>query len=220
MQKGQALTEALILLVLLAALFMAVTWLGKLQDIGLQLNHASRHNAFKIAYQKQDLSTDSYLADYLSNSRWARQDGANLIGDFELAITPTEINPYKYANKKFVSSLALFDELKLVDKNLWQITASTNTAERNRPDLRLSRFTTILRDVPSIKDDAQVQTNLANSNSAWRRNSDQSIRLGQELTSRLKGLDKAWNRSLPDWDWLKSWTGEVPRRHLKAGGSL
>lgn len=237
MQKGQALAEALILLIILGALFVAIMWLGRLQDIALQLSHASRHSAFKLAYQKHDIAQDEYFADYLRNSSWLKRDGNNLPDNYELTVNNTNTNSYASAGKKFSQPLQLFDELKLADKQIWRFTASSlingdnsvrskdsnagyTLANFDLQQLQLSRFTAIMRAVPSINSDEQVQNNLSDSPSAWGQMARHSIGIGQQVTNRLKGVDSGWGRSMPNWDWLKSWTARIPARHLSNRGGL
>lgn len=230
MQKGQAIIESLILLLVLATIFLAIMWLGRLQDIGLQLNHASRHNAFKLAYQKMYLSADNSAVNYLQTNKWLSRNGSSLINNASFSINITNNNPYLYTHKKFINSLELIDELNLSDKLIWQSKAIANTGNLSKgfnslakfdlQKLQINRFTSIMRAPNTISDDRQVQLNLANSPSAWANQANYSINLGKQVSSRLQGIDQAWARDLPKWDWLGSWLSKLPKRHLNQGGVL
>lgn len=41
-QRGQALVEGLVILLVLLVLWVGIAWLGRLQDMGLQAVHGSR----------------------------------------------------------------------------------------------------------------------------------------------------------------------------------
>lgn len=230
MQKGQAIIEAMVLMLVLATLLVALMWLGRLQDIGLQLSHASRHNAFKFAYQKIDVMSANDMASYIQNSFWKNRNASNLINTTDFSIKDTQLSSYINTDKKFITAIKLFDELELDDKTIWQSMAAAevgtlnknfaNLAKFDQQKLHIMRFTAIMRSSPTVSNDTEVQSRLANSPSVWANQAKHSINLGQKLNHRLQNIDSAWNRSLPEWDWLNGWVSSVPKRHLRTGGDL
>lgn len=230
MQKGQAIIEALVLTLVLASLLIAIMWLGRLQDIALHLSHASRHNAFRFAYQKIDLQAENNLADSVQNNIWLKRDGSNLINSADFILAETQKKPYISADKKFATAIKLFNQLELGDNAIWQSTASSDTgdleqnfnslAKFDRQKLQISRFTAIMRASPSISSDLQVQNKLANNPILWADQAQRSIPLGQSINQALQKIDSAWARSLPEWDWINGWVSSMPQRHLHKSGDL
>lgn len=219
MQRGQAIVEALVVVIALASVLIAIRWLGDLQDIGLQLADASRDQAFKYAYQ----DNPDYKNYGLTAKPWLMRDGSALVQNI-------------YAGKQdrgFGSSLALyqnkilpvFAELNFGDDyiTVHSLTASTGInpdpdglSDFDRRYLQLNQHTAILAGTGAAIADSYVQDNLASSKYLWRTNADLSITAGQAATARLEKIDSAWGRSLPRWDWISPWTSWVPAKHLRS----
>jgi hypothetical protein len=85
----------------------------------------------------------------------------------------------------------------------------------DRLGLRLRRWTAVLGGTGAASADAQVQDRLARSGQAWERTAGASQQRGQAAARRLLGVDEAWGRAPPDWDWVSPWTGWIPPRHVR-----
>lgn len=239
-QSGQALAEALVVLGALASLVAGITWLGRLQDVGLQLTHASRRVAFAHAHQGLPEDVLPAAASIYSSARghsWAARQGTALLRPadpasraaaapfaLEMRATPA---PERQVGDPLSGAAQWRTELGLGDGWVWRIRTEAHTDGRlgvtgrlgdfDRLALRLHRAAAILRGSGAAADDADVQRVLANSERAWGSRASASLRAGREVQQRLRGVDAAWQRAQPDWDWLSPWAGQVPQVHLTSG---
>ena len=228
-QQGQALVEALVVMVVLASLWLGLAWVGRLQDIGLQLMHASRRAAF--AYAHQDLAPQALDAGgdgYLDapGQRWQTRQGQDLLADeASLAVRSMGNQRSQQPGDPLTGAAALRRELHLGDPDLWRAEARAQTRgeagtqgtlhDFDRLGLQLQRHTAILRGEGAAASDADTQAILAGSPGAWGDAAQMSRTAGERTLARLKGVDAAWGRALPDWDWIHAWTGSVPHVHLQ-----
>ncbi|MFA5662785.1 hypothetical protein [Castellaniella sp.] len=228
-QAGQALAEALLALGVLGSLWVAIGWLGQLQDIRQQLDHASRHAAFAFAHQglapasieaqaQQDMAGPGHV--------WQTRDGlARISGTAALHLGQTgSPAPVQIGDPAAVAK-ALRRELHLGDEQPWA--ARISLATRGRPSvlgtladfdlsgLRFQRHTAIARGSGAAQADAEVHEILAQSQAAWRTMADSSRTAGYAVAQRMAGVDQAWSRAQPEWDWLASWAGRLPARYLE-----
>lgn len=228
-QGGQALVETLVVLTVLGSLWLGIAWLGRLQDVGLQLAHASRRAAFAHAHQGLSPAALGRAGDaYLDapGHRWRTRQGQDFLGDeARLSIASLGAMTGRQAGDPVAGSADLRRELRLGDPTVWRAVARVETAgavdttgalhDFDRLVLGLSRHTAILSGDGAAGDDAEAQSILANSPRAWRTAASASRTAGKAVLNRLKGVDAAWGRALPDWDWTGSWAGSVPRSHLQ-----
>lgn len=228
-QGGQALVETLVVLTVLGSLWLGIAWLGRLQDIGLQLAHASRRAAFAHAHQglapaALDHAGDGYLD--APGHRWRTRQGRDLLaGAPRLDIESLGAMTGLQAGDPVAGAADLRRELRLGDPTVWRAVARVQTAggagtagalhDFDRLGLSLQRHTAILSGDGAAGNDAEAQSIMAGSPRAWGVAASASRAAGQGVLSRVKGMDAAWGRALPAWDWTDSWTGSVPRPHLQ-----
>ncbi|CAM5790936.1 hypothetical protein [Castellaniella caeni] len=231
MQRGQAVAEALAVLLALGSLWVGVLWLGRVQDAALQLSHDSRQAAFAFAHQ--EMSPAELAATWAARpSAWASRRLDRRGDPLLAAVPPPHVEPLPGAavsgpGNSYPGAAALRQELALGDGALWRAEASARTRGTAQPtgalwdvDLRtlsLRRQTVILRGAGAAAGDAAVQAVLGASGQAWGQQARQSQAVGRQVTQRLRGIDEAWGRALPEWDWLRAWTAEVPAPHLYPG---
>src|SRR5690606_5771872 len=67
----------------------------------------------------------------------------------------------------------------------------------------------ILADAGHARDDGDVQARIGQARQAWREAAQGTERAGRAL-SPLARIDRAWNRPLPQFDWLSAWQGLLP----------
>lgn len=240
-QAGQAVIEGLVVAGVLGSLAAAVLWLGGLQDVGLQLQHASRRVAFGHAHQGLGLDqfsagVDGYLGsaghewrtrrgDDLIRSRDPNRSGRSGESPVRVALERLALEPARQLGDGVAGASRWRTQLRLGDANVWRARVSADTGSSravgdalhdfDRLGLRLDRHTAILSGTGAASDDTSVQRNLSDSEQAWGRLADASRREGLAVEQRVRALDGAWGRTLPDWDWLGAWAGEVPFGHLQ-----
>lgn len=228
-QGGQALVEALVVLVVLGSLWLGIAWLGRLQDVGLQLAHASRRAAFAHAHQglapeALDAGVDGYLD--APGHRWRTRQGQDfLAAAVRLDLESLGAMAGRQAGDPVAGAADLRRELRLGDPAVRRAVARVRTAggasttgsllDFDRLGLDLRRHTAILSGDGAAAGDADVQSVLAGSPRAWGSAASASRTAGQAVLGRLRSVDAAWGRALPDWDWTGPWTGSVPRPHLQ-----
>jgi len=228
-QGGQALVETLVVLTVLGSLWLGIAWLGRLQDVGLQLAHASRRAAFAHAHQglaPEALAPggDGYLG--APGHRWRTRRGVDFLAD-EARLAVESLGPMagRQIGDPVAGAADLRRELRLGDPAVWRAGARVRTAgeaetagtllDFDRLGLGLRRHTAILSGDGAAADDADAQSILAGSPRAWGAAASASREAGRAALGRLRGVDAAWGRALPDWDWTGPWTGSVPRPHLQ-----
>lgn len=243
-QTGQAVIEGLVVAGVLGSLVAAILWLGGLQDVGLQLQHASRRVAFGYAHQGLEPDhfapgVDGYLASAGHGWRTRRGDERVRVRDSAQAVRSGE-SPVRIALERLSVQAARQPgdavagasrwrtELRLGDANVWRASVSADTGSAqsvggslhdfDRLSLALRRQTAILSGTGAASGDGAVQQTLSDSQQAWGRLADASRREGWAVQQRVQDLDGAWSRDLPDWDWLSAWAGEVPGHHLQPRG--
>jgi hypothetical protein len=231
-QGGQALVETLVVLTVLGSLWLSIAWLGRLQDVGLQLAHASRRAAFAHAHQglapeALEPGGDGYLG--APGHRWRNRRGlVFLAGEARLVVESLGPMIGRQAGDPVAGAADLRRELRLGDPTVWRAGAWTWTAgeaettggllDFDRLGLGLRRHTAILSGDGAAAGDAETQSILAGSPRAWSAAASASRAAGRVALGRLRGVDAAWGRALPDWDWMGPWTGSVPRPHLRNWG--
>jgi hypothetical protein len=228
-QGGQALAEALVILVVLGSLWVGIAWLGRLQDVGLQLAHASRRAAFAHAHQglpPQALEPggDGYLD--AAGQRWRTRQGQDfLAGAVHLRLRSMGVLHGPQPGDPVTGASAMRQELQLGDPAIWRAEVGVETAgsiatrgtlpDFDRLGLGLRRHTAILSGDGAAAGDGEAQSTLASSPHAWGNAATASRTAGEHILARLRGVDVAWGRALPDWDWIHAWTGSVPDSHVQ-----
>ena len=228
-QSGQALAEALIVLIVLGSLWVGIAWLGRLQDVSLQLAHASRYAAFAEAHQgRDDTAMHTVIAPYVDapGHRWQTRQGLDFLAqDLALAWQPVGEPQGPQPGDPMAAAADLRRELQLGDPVVWRVAARVRTAGHDTTaglladfdhlGLSLNRQTAILRGDGAAQGDAQVQAILAGSARAWGDAAAQSRHAGETIFRHAGGVDVAWGRAVPAWNWIDAWTGSVPRPHLQ-----
>src|SRR5699024_12037016 len=118
MQKGQAVLESLVLLIILGSFFIAVIWIGKIQDISLQLTSYSRHLAFRLAHQGLSNASNDYI--YFNNKNWSMRDGSNLIKGVNTYISKNKvINFYTTKGLKNTNVIPVLNDFNDSHDQIW-----------------------------------------------------------------------------------------------------
>lgn len=238
-QAGQAIAEGLLAMGLLAALGTAIVWLGQMQDIGLAARHAGAYAAFAAA--RGHFSADETRTSFFSGPahRWMSLQGRLLLEQLErdvavqLAPRDTLAGGAQPGGPPPAAG-ALRDAWGMEDGLLRaQVAAAPqyirfpatrpingvsdeDATQRKMDGFVLRRHTSILTGAGHASGDDAAQARLAASALAWGRDAGGSYRLGRSVHALMEGVDAAWARPAPLFDWLSPWSGHVPGRHLRS----
>lgn len=236
-QKGQALLEGMIALLVLLSLWVGITWLGRLQDMGLQAMHASRYAAFALGRDPlADIETE-LRQHYFSGSahQWTDRRGKRLLGEELDEVSLSATRDSALAAKAQAGGVAAHAQSlrhgwRLEDSGILasQVSvapvfkASSSVADSfagglaglDTQQLVLRRHTAILTGAGHASDDLEVQKRVAASSVAWGNDANASYAHGAKVAGAMALVDAAWNRTEPVFDWLEPWAGKVPEFHI------
>ncbi|MBC2769280.1 hypothetical protein [Pusillimonas minor] len=225
--RGQALAEGVVVLVVLCGLWAASTWLFRLQDMALQVSHASRSVAF-AATRGGSLfaATDQVRERYFSgpSHQWRTRSGVSWLraGRSELSVdidTLPVLSPYAQPGAGAHGAGVLAASLGVGDRVLTEavVQLQPRALDTGTAPLLIGKQS-ILVGAGHAADDVGVLHRVGSSAAAWSVAAGSSVATGQALASVLAPLDRGWSRTAPDFDWLSPWQGDVPAMHLDSSG--
>ncbi|TAL83196.1 MAG: pilus assembly protein [Candidimonas sp.] len=237
LQKGQAAVEALVVLLVLLSLWVGIAWLLRFQDIALQAQHASRYAAFSLGRHVGLRPVGDIRRRYFSGAahQWVDRGGHHLLDPAQVSLQMTrhqKLGVVAQAGGALPDAVVLRRGWQLEDAGIVraQVLAAPHRPERHLLHKAgglntglsqfdswypaLSRHTAILVGAGHSSGDQEVQRRVAESGLGWSDNAADSYRLGRQVQSAVQALDRPWNRGTPEFDWLSSWVGFVPARHL------
>ncbi|NYT85851.1 hypothetical protein [Pollutimonas harenae] len=234
-QGGQALAEGLVAMVVLASIWVAVAWLGRLQDMALSAQHASGLAAF--AYTRNPAAHIDYgiRAHYFQGPahQWKDRSGHSLLAsslhqvqfDFKRASVLSQAGQPGGIDAMAVS---LRDDWGIQDEGIVNaavhflpgsgtVDVAGNSvlglgAFNDYPQLR--RHTAILEGAGHASNDTRVQQVVAQSTQAWSDSARASVDMGKKVDAAMAAVDAPWHRARPVLDWLSPWAGHVPAARL------
>jgi len=222
-QDGQALVELLVAMLSMIALYLAIVWLGRVQDVALQAEHQASHLAFLGAHGDASWTNNRTPTETAPTATLAHLPSA-----------PPVAQPAGLANH----AAALRRDWGVADSGVLQalvrVPASTqaastssgntaNTGTQATPTLQAFQFptglmvarrATTLSGTGHASSDTHVQQRMANAALPWAQAATVSQELVQQVTDRMMPVDQAWGRAAPDGEWLSRWQGQVPPWHL------
>src|SRR5690625_3405396 len=216
--SGQALAESLVVILVLLALWQGSTWLGRLQDMALQAQHASRFAAFALTRSQEARPIHSIERHFFSGSahQWRNADGSLMLPTHAdnirlqvMASQPVGAEAQSGANRAHSSLLRHWWARD--DHGIFSASFHVGLVSDG---LRLKRFTSLMHGAGHSSDDQQVQKRLAQSETAWQSAYRFSYRSGTQVADVMQKVDGAWPRAQFNPDWLSKWAGFVPQRHL------
>lgn len=233
-QQGQALTEGLIVLLCVLTFFAATTWLGRLQDVALYEQHASRFGAFELARAGNiDNAKLSPRFFHGLHAGWRNRQGNALVVDDRVQVTynrQTLLDPQSQPGAVDSSATILRKEWELQDRGIANVslrirpratTPSEQTSTRagragQAPDffdnlaVSLRRHTAILVDAGHAIDARSAHERAARSNTAWQQVAHASYAAGKKIAAAAMPVDAPWGRAAPVFDWFMPWAGKKP----------
>lgn len=221
---GQALLEGLVGLALLAVIFWAIPVVGRYQDIALQTAHASRHAAFLMAQgatRQADVSASAGKAGFAEKDRrWRTLSGAALM-PAQPTLSTQRVGDVAagHPGAHHATVSALRREWRVGDEGILRASFTAQPADVVSSSamgrfLAIERSTSILTGAGHAESDSAAQDRVAQGRTGWLRAAQLSISAGREIAHRMQGVDQAWGRSPPQFDWLRAWEGLVPSDRL------
>jgi hypothetical protein len=227
-QHGQAMVEGFVVLLALTALWSAISWLGRLQDIDLQAAHASRYAAFSgTRHPNMDgHSNAKHIAQVHffggPAHQWVDAQGARMLlnaaEEVQLDTNRRRTLPlHAQPGGSGGNAAALRADWHLADTGILESHIRVGPAANNSVVWGISelrRHTAILVGAGHASDDMQVQLRVADSRLAWGKSAQASYGLGRSIAAAMVGVDAGWDRPKPVFDWLGPWAGAVPGSRL------
>lgn len=218
---GQALVEGIVALLVLLSLWVAISWLGRFQDMALQASHASRFAAFSLTRNPDATPIIQSRTHYFSgrDHQWMNHRGKSVLGNVlsndhsEVTlrvVRPLALEPGAQPGGVFKRAQELRRDWRIEDRGI--VKATVAIAPPNYP--ALARHTALLTGAGHAADDVDSQQRVAESPAAWSNSANRSYDLGRRVQASASALDRAWSRSEPHFDWLAPWAGHVPAYHL------
>ncbi|HLU03501.1 MAG TPA: pilus assembly protein [Advenella sp.] len=233
-QYGQALTEGLIVLLCVLAFFVAITWLGRLQDVALYEQHASRFGAFEFARAGR-IDNGNLLARFFQgrHARWHDRQGNALVVEDRIQVTSdrqARLDPRSQPGAVDRSASILRKEWALQDSGIVNVSLrirpratipSEQTPTRTERAgwsleaidslaVSLRRHTAILVDAGHAVNARSAHERAARSGTAWQQVARASYAAGKKITAAAMPVDAPWGRAAPVFDWFMPWAGKKP----------
>jgi len=217
-QQGQALAEGMLVLLLAGLLWAAIVYVGQLQDVAVQAQHASRVAAFAAAHDTLSTDTQALRQAHFAGAahRWRDHAGRRLLPDPDAQVSlrlmqqaplPTQAQP----GQTDADATRLRQEWRLDDAGLVHAAVAIPVqVPFQRAGMTIRRHTAILRDAGHSPDAGSAQRRVGESAYAWADAARRSRTAGQHVQKMLEPVDAGWHRPSPSYDWLMPWAGEYP----------
>lgn len=236
-QRGQALVEGLVVLLVLLSIWVGIAWLGRFQDMALQATHASRYAAFALS-RDPDAPVEADMRRYYfsgSAHQWSDRRGERLLSPGLEEVTlradrQTVLADQAQAGGPVNNAGILREQWHIEDTGILASNIAVSPLARSGPatatdsftglnyfdrqQLVMRRHTAILTGSGHASSDAVSQQVVADSALAWGQSAGSSYARGQSVAAAMSQVDAAWNRAEPIFDWLGPWAGRVPDAHL------
>lgn len=234
---GQALVEGMVLVLVLISFFIAIPWLGRLFDIGMQQMHASRYAAFQWSRQLQSPDEKKIKHKFLlSNEHQWRDRRHQRIVTAESINMRTErqivLDDDKQPGKQVAQAATLRRQWGLQDQGVVNIKLAVSPIytgyKQNsstslgldagfleRLPLTIYRNTAILVDAGHSDSDKTSHYRTGQSDLAWQEVAERSYALGKHI-QRYAEPAEGFARENPIFDWLLPWAGKLPKHHLES----
>ncbi|MGB3288675.1 MAG: hypothetical protein WBA83_05325 [Burkholderiaceae bacterium] len=234
-QNGQAMAEGLAVLGLLLAVYLAIAWLGRYQDMALSAQHASRHAAFQQTRADAGVTPLDINRHFFSGPahQWMDRRGRPVLGDkagVGLSFSRLALDRQAEPGGRGGSAVALRRDWGMRDPGVLCAEVRVGGAAPLLDEgaggyfeLRfgeaypaMHRHTAILTGAGHASGDTQTQQVLAQSELAWGNSAKASHAAGSRIAAIMRQVDAGWARTEPEFDWLTPWAGRIPDHHLVA----
>ncbi|WP_420226430.1 hypothetical protein [Pigmentiphaga litoralis] len=243
-QAGQAMAEAVVGVVVLGVLWHVAAATDRVQDLALRASMAGRYAAMQLtrdaAPAGNDLTRDVRDRFFMGpRHRWQTRQGDAMLGDassIRVKVDERSAHDGMQVGQQDMQAATLRQEVLRRDHGIAVATVGVlPVLRRSRGkdgdalgltawesmSVRLNRHTAILTDGGHAASDQKVTERLQGAPMTWAASAGQSTRVGRDVTQQLAGIDRAWGRPLPRFDWLTPWETLVPADRLgKQEGAL
>jgi hypothetical protein len=191
-QRGQALVEAVMVLAILLLLGAGIAVLGRLQWQGLEMTRVGRTYAFRYAQGERATPPPGVWHGRANHA-------------------PAFLGPGG------AQTILLRRDWGVEDKGIVTAYAKAVPAVVNgvgQPYI-VQRHISLLAEAGHAVSDEHTQQRIGSSNTAWRQAIQLSHHAGQRVAAALDGIDRAWGRAAPQFDWLMPWSDLVAHERLQ-----
>jgi len=220
-QQGQALAEGLLVLLLAGLLWAAIVYIGQLQDMAVQAQHASRVAAFAAAHDTLASDIAALRQAHFSGAahRWRDHTGRHLLPDpaTQVSLRLMQVAPLgaqAQPGQADTDAMRLRHEWRLEDTGLVRsavtIPVQIPFASQAGGGMTIHRHTAILRDAGHSPDADSAQRRVGASAYAWADAARRSQTIGRGIQTIVAPIDAAWYRPAPSCDWLMPWADDYP----------
>lgn len=215
-QSGQAVIEAVIAALALAALWWAITWLARVQDFSLHVHHGVRYAAFSLSREGQVNNERVDAVWQALPQQWVTPNQESLLEIYEQRDWQLQqlapVAPEDQVGGSNRAALLMSQELGAADEGAWRV------EHRLAPTLRnvMAPFPTIYRRLAiaigaaHAESDRNTWERIEQSATTWQQPFLTSRRLVEQVERGASGIDTAWKRPTPNTRWLHIWETEVP----------
>ena len=210
LERGQACIEVLLGAVVLITLWLAITWVGRLQYRGLAADQASRQAAFSAA-QGQSAHQSTLAGHTLTYARLASQPDFLAIGGEEPHAAALR-RDWHIEDKGLLRASA--NIVLGADKIMMPLPLDGDGHKQSEPTIW--RHTLVVIGDGHAADDSHTQTLLEGSYVGWQVAYDKSIMAANQVNVRLLPLDQPWNRPSLQKNWLAAWSDLIPAHRLQS----
>jgi len=217
-QRGQALAEGMLVLLLAGLLWAAIVHVGQLQDMAVQAQHTSRVAAFAAAHDTLSTDTQALRQAHFAGAahRWRDHAGRRLLPDPDAQVSlrlmqKAALSAQAQPGQTDADATRLRREWRLDDAGLVHAVAAIPVpVPFQQVGMTIRRHTAILRDAGHSPDADSAQRRTGESAYAWADAARRSQSIGQDVQKVLQTVDAGWHRPSPSYDWLMPWAGEYP----------
>lgn len=234
-RKGQALVESLLVFIVLISFFIAIPWLGRLIDIGIQQENANRYTAFQWTRRMQQpdilqIKQQFFLSDA---NNWRDRFSQKIVSEDSIQIhadrhyqlsddmQPGQQTPFATQLRKEwgvqdqgVVNIASMVTPHYVQHNGGENILGVDASFLERLSLTLHRHIAILIDAAHSVSDKDSHYRTGQSATAWKETAEQSYALGKHIQKYAAGAE-GFDRAQPVFDWLVPWSDKLPQHHLR-----
>jgi len=214
-QDGQALVELLVAMLSMIALYLAIVWLGRVQDVALQAEHQASHLAFLGAHGDASWTNSRTSTETAPTATLTHLPPAPPVAQ------PAGLATHAAALRRDwgVADSGVLQALVRVPVSIQAANAGaqampTLQAFQFPAGLMVARRATTLSGTGHANSDTHVQQRTANAALPWAQAATVSQELVQQVRDRMMPVDQAWGRAAPEGEWLSRWQGQVPPWHL------